>query len=343
MLNQYHLFPFDQVPKGGSIVLYGAGAVGYEYLTQVQAIDYCRVLFVADKRFAELHTLRGVEVCSPELLLSTAFDCVVVAAKSIYRDSIISDLERIGIAAGKLIIAQNGHICKDDLFAKNGLFTGGGSLFGNFTYAQHGEDFVILNIFKLLGIDKPTYIDVGAHHPFEISNTALLYRSGSRGINIEANPNLFEAFISARPEDVNLNIGVGTKPGKLIFYMIDDFSALNTFSLEEAYAIGQARPELASPKTMQLPVATLDDIVGQYANGKYPDYLDIDIEGWDFSVLSASRFSAGSPIVISAETRIRETAAMNSMLAGKGYEPYVRMGGNIIYVRKGIKKQLLGG
>jgi hypothetical protein len=72
---------------------------------------------------------------------------------------------------------------------------------GPTSYAQHGDDFQILNLFNLLGIDRPTYIDLGAHHPETISNTKLLYDRGSRGINVEANPNLFKAFESQRLGD----------------------------------------------------------------------------------------------------------------------------------------------
>src|SRR5437763_16778861 len=62
--------------------------------------------------------------------------------------------------------------------------------FGGRTYAQFGEDLIFLNIFALLGINTPSYIDVGAHHPVNISNTALLYERGCRGIKIDANPDL---------------------------------------------------------------------------------------------------------------------------------------------------------
>jgi hypothetical protein len=59
--------------------------------------------------------------------------------------------------------------------------------FGGRTYAQHGDDLAVLNIFKRLGIERPSYLDVGAYHPFDLSNTALLYERGSRGINVEPN------------------------------------------------------------------------------------------------------------------------------------------------------------
>ena len=42
------------------------------------------------------------------------------------------------------------------------------------TFSQSGEDVIINFIFNnLLKIKKPTYLDVGAHHPFFLSNTAF--------------------------------------------------------------------------------------------------------------------------------------------------------------------------
>lgn len=79
------------------------------------------------------------------------------------------------------------------------------------SYAQHGKDVIIINLFKLLGIEKPSYIDIGDHHPYEISNTALLYELGSNGINIEANPNLLEEFKKERKHDINICCGIGSK------------------------------------------------------------------------------------------------------------------------------------
>src|SRR5215831_18702667 len=89
--------------------------------------------------------------------------------------------------------------------------------FGHTTYSQCGEDLLVANIFTLIGIPTPSYLDVGAHHPLHVSNTALLYARGSRGINVEANPELIPAFHTLRPGDVTVNVGVGPQRGRLNF------------------------------------------------------------------------------------------------------------------------------
>src|SRR6187200_1235902 len=79
----------------------------------------------------------------------------------------------------------------------------------NISYSQCGEDLLVQYVFLLRGIKYPSYIDIGANDPFYLSNTALFYNKGCRGINIEANPKLIENFKLHRPEDHNLNIGIG--------------------------------------------------------------------------------------------------------------------------------------
>ena len=41
------------------------------------------------------------------------------------------------------------------------------------SYSQCGEDLIVEFILNGLKIKHPTYMDIGAHHPFYLSNTAL--------------------------------------------------------------------------------------------------------------------------------------------------------------------------
>src|SRR4030081_1527697 len=91
---------------------------------------------------------------------------------------------------------------------------------GRLSYSQCGEDLLVNYIFSLRGIQYPSYLDIGANHPFFISNTAFFYRKGCRGINIEANPQLIHPFDRFRRKDTTLNVGVGPEEGEMNFYII---------------------------------------------------------------------------------------------------------------------------
>lgn len=209
-------------------------------------------------------------------------------------------------------------------------------LFGGITYSQSGEDLIIINIFHMNGINNPSYIDIGAHHPFNISNTALLYLHGSRGINVEANPNLIQAFNLHRHEDINLNCGVGPKSGSFNFYFIDDFSGRNTFSREDAEEFVKLNPKFRIQKVQQISVKTIDDIISDYAGGKFPDLLSIDAEGWDIDILRSASFDKSRPMVICVEVELNGESDRASRLAGimreLGYKFYVRTVSNLIFV-----------
>lgn len=212
--------------------------------------------------------------------------------------------------------------------------------YGGMTYAQFGEDLIVLGLFDLLGIENPSYLDVGAHHPFNISNTALLYQRGSRGINVEANPQLIEAFHRHRPEDVNLNVGVAPTAGQLDFYMIDESSGRNTFRRDVAMAFVAAHPQFSIQRVLPIQVLPLADIVAQHAGGRFPDFLSLDVEGLDYDILAATSFDTDRPLVICVEMDHGSDPTVMQRLArllrDKGYGLYMRTVANLIMVHHSV-------
>lgn len=216
--------------------------------------------------------------------------------------------------------------------------------FGGSTYAQFGEDLIVLNIFSLLGVVKPSYLDIGAHHPIHVSNTALLYKRGSRGINVEANPNLIGAFQTERPDDINLNIGVGPERGTLNFYFIDDWSGRNTFRRDVAEDFIRENPQFSIRKVQPIQVMTINDVVDRHADGRFPDFLSLDVEGVDYDILANARFSPDTPEVICVEAvsgaDSDDSRRLKDLLDSRGYVLFARTISNLIMVRKARLAQL---
>lgn len=202
--------------------------------------------------------------------------------------------------------------------------------FGQFTYSQHGEDLVIVNIFAQLGMEKPSYLDLGAHHPSRISNTKLLYERGSRGVNVEANPNLMREFYEQRPQDHNVCIGVSLEDGAAPLFMFDEYSGRNTLSqMEVEYVREHVGMEVKEAKIIQ--TKKLQTIVDDYCRGEFPWFLNCDIEGLDFDILASTDF-LGCPAVICVEAR--DSKKMCDMMGTKRYYPYCQMGENIIFIKE---------
>jgi FkbM family methyltransferase len=207
--------------------------------------------------------------------------------------------------------------------------------FGGVTHAQHGDDIIIRAVFDNLGIDKPSYLDIGAHHPSNISNTKLFYDAGSSGINVEANPYLFQKFMIERPRDINLNFGVGKESGFLNFYMVDEYSGRNSFDHETVATFVEEYPEFSIREIRELPVMTVSQVL---QNRTIPDFLTIDVEGLDYDILKSIDFERYPFKVICVEVggidKINYADAVSSLLEENNYFSLIRCGANLIFVAK---------
>jgi FkbM family methyltransferase len=205
------------------------------------------------------------------------------------------------------------------------------------SFSQSGEDLIIDFIFTQIGVTKPSYLDIGAHHPFYLSNTALFYQKGCKGINIEPDSELFKRFPIYRKNDVNLNCGIGNKAAEMCLYVMNE-PALNTFSEEEADRLVKEH-QFKIVNKITTPIQTVLSIVQQYNNGIYPDLLSIDVEGFDEAIIKSINYSQSPPTVICLETitysdsgnGIKDNALI-SYLTDKGYMVYADTNINTIFV-----------
>src|SRR4051812_32356254 len=101
------------------------------------------------------------------------------------------------------------------------------------SFSQMGEDVIVRFLFDQMGVAQPSYLDIGAYHPFQFSNTAAFHATGSCGINVDPDPDAIARFRLFRPGDINLNVGCSDEPGSLTFYRLSA-PTLNTFSKEAA-------------------------------------------------------------------------------------------------------------
>ena len=207
------------------------------------------------------------------------------------------------------------------------------------SFSQSGEDLIIKFIFQTLRIKNPTYIDIGAHHPFHISNTFLFYKDGARGINIEPDQVLFKEFTECRKEDINLNIGIGASNSEMEFFLMSA-STLNTFSRKDAEGyINEGNYKIKDVKKVE--VRKLNDIIRDYSNNIFPQFLNIDAEGVDEIIIDSIDFEKSYPIVICIETISFSTKGLGlknenliSKIKAKGYFLYADTYINSIFVSK---------
>ncbi len=207
------------------------------------------------------------------------------------------------------------------------------------SFSQSGEDLIVKFLFDAIHIAQPSYLDIGAHHPYYLNNTTLFYLSGSTGINIEPDPSLFKSFITERKRDINLNMGISDKESEQDFYLFN-VPTLNTFSKEEA-AKFEKEGDYFVKETKKIKVQTIEYILSQYSNNKFPNFLTIDAEGVDELILKSIDFKTNFPIVICVETLSfsssgngKKNYGLIHFLESNQYLLYADTNNNSIFIKK---------
>ena len=97
------LFPFSTIPQGSSVVIYGAGEVGYDFYRQLKTSDYAKLILWVDRQYEWFRKL-NLPVDSPSELKSLRYDYIIVTAerKSVF-ELIYNDLIKLGVAQEKII------------------------------------------------------------------------------------------------------------------------------------------------------------------------------------------------------------------------------------------------
>jgi FkbM family methyltransferase len=192
-----------------------------------------------------------------------------------------------------------------------------------FSFAQFGEDLVAGGLLSAIGVEKPTYMDVGAYEPIRSNNTYLFHRRGCRGVLVEPNPGLTDKLKRKRPGDTVLAAGIGVDDNPEADYYVLSDDELNTFDKDQAERLTR-ETSTKLIKVVKMPLLNINRVIAEHFGGGAPDFLSIDIEGLDFAVLKSLDFNRFRPKLLCVETVITATMKHNAdtlaLMAEKGYE-----------------------
>ncbi|MDR3623858.1 MAG: FkbM family methyltransferase [Chlamydiales bacterium] len=209
--------------------------------------------------------------------------------------------------------------------------------FGTKSYAQFGEDMILKSIFD--GQKKGFYVDVGAHHPKNLSNTFYFYKRGWKGINIDAMPGSMKKFLHKRKRDINLEVAISDKEQFLDFYTFNK-SAINSFSREHVEELENVENVVVSKQ--KISTTTLAKVLDQYfPKQQCIDFLSIDVEGLDLSVLQSNNWSKYRPKAIVVEDlkvslNDLQSSSVYQYLRSKGYVLCSLSGPSLIFIREDV-------
>ena len=164
-----------------------------------------------------------------------------------------------------------------------------------FFYSFGGIDNLIQQIFK--SQKKGIYIDIGCGHPIKNNNTYLLNKKGWSGINIDLDVNNIELFKIYRPKDLNICAAISDEIKETDLFFYHSKSALNTIDKKTA---NYQKAKVTSVKKIKTTTLNdvLDESIYKWSN---IDFLSIDVEGSELSVLKNFNFHKFKPKVIVVE------------------------------------------
>ena len=209
-----------------------------------------------------------------------------------------------------------------------GIFTG--SLVQvNYSFSQEGEDMILDNLlkFKRGGF----YIDIGAYHPRQFSNTMRFYQRGWHGLNVDAMPGSMKLFNRLRPRDINVEAGLSSSNEEMTYYIFKE-KALNTF---DESSLERLRQDGFVPiKKISISSYTIMQILDKYVDKNQEiDFMDIDVGGFDEKVISQMDFRKYHPNIIMLEKQGMEN---NSILEDNGYKLSASTSRTAIYMREAL-------
>lgn len=206
-------------------------------------------------------------------------------------------------------------------------------------YSAYGEDTLVLSWFNHFSIDPETitYVDVGAAHPWKLSNTFLFYQHGASGVLVEPDPDQAAVLREIRPRDAVANVGAAfderrsakiTRFTSRVFNTFSDEQAELVLSSSKGWGPGQ---EQKIVDRVEVPIIPLGEIVATHMQEYAPDFISIDVESKDLQVLGMLDIAKVKPLTICIEAQ-RDRTACDSMLLPHGYLQLANTPDNFLYM-----------
>jgi hypothetical protein len=218
------------------------------------------------------------------------------------------------------------------------------------SYSQLGEDLVIMNHLQWLGKNpksKGFYVDIGAYHPLDGSNTYKFYKGGASGIVVDIGFQKKLLFKLLRRRDMFIEAAVvpDNFSEKLVLFNIDGYGS----KTDSVIGYGVVESELTSAhkaqKVKAFPISELLEFSFSTNQAKSASWsiLNIDIEGLDEDVIKSVNFEKYPFDIICIEVfshdkwnKVNEylDSLTNQTMETGGYSLQSICGPTLIYLRK---------
>ena len=172
---------------------------------------------------------------------------------------------------------------------------------------SHSQNFEDVMLARCFPGPRGFYVDVGANDPDIDSVTRTFYERGWSGINIEPLASNFVRLKKRRTRDLNLHLAAGDSDGSITFYEIGKWHG---YSTTDKGIAAQHKKDGLKVVEHRTPLRRLASVLDEHARGKTIDFLSIDVEGTELSVLAGADLDRHRPKIILAESRMPVTVNM---------------------------------
>jgi FkbM family methyltransferase len=180
------------------------------------------------------------------------------------------------------------------------------------SYAQNFEDVLL---WRALGhVENGFYIDIGAQDPLVDSVSRAFYEHGWRGVHVEPTPAYAQALRDARPDELVVQAAVS-----------DECDLMQFFEIPKT-GISTGRPDIArsheamsfASRRIEVPCVKLSALLDNHRE-RDVQWLKIDVEGMELSVLRGWHPSAVRPWIVVVES----TLPLSQEQSHDSWEPIV--------------------
>lgn len=192
-------------------------------------------------------------------------------------------------------------------------------------YSQFGQDsFLEKNVFK--GYKYGIFVDIGSHDGVQLNNTLYFEKNNKwQGYNIEPIKDVYDKLIINRPNCININCAISDSNGHAEFILNKGYTEMIS-GLKKDFDprhIQRLNNELSThggtTEVIEVETKRFDTLCYDY-NIKYINYLSIDVEGAEFSVIRSIDFSKVFIDVIGFENNYDDTSKpIVEYLLNKGF------------------------
>lgn len=200
-------------------------------------------------------------------------------------------------------------------------------------YSQYGQDKWVIE--ELIPNKKNgVFVDIGAHDGIAYSNTYVLENKYNwNGLAVEPIPDVYRKLKSTRQCNT-LNACVAEKTGKRKFRINTGYNEMlsglvNEYHSEHLERIGEDKYQ-----EIEVDCISFNDLLKEYKINTV-DYLNIDVEGAEFSILSNINFNLFNIRVIGVENNYADFR-IPKLLVKNGYEMHSIIGDDEFYVLKNM-------